>query len=167
MRLTGSVILLFLSITASAQDASIQLHGLYEPDPVHFSFETPGWFILAGIILLLCLVILFRQIRKYIKNRYRREALRELDYIENSTEMFPQVFVVLKQTAIHAFGRSRVGPLHGKEWLTFLDETGKEVGMTEYHLQIHKAMYAGKEMKQDAQKAILINAKKWVRTHAG
>ena len=167
MKWTGSVILLFLTLTAYAQDASIQLHGLYEPDPVHFNFETPGWFILAGIILLLCLVILFRQIRKYIKNRYRREALREIDYIEHTTEVFPSLFVVLKQAAIHAFGRYHVGPLHGKEWLTFLDETGKEVGMTDYHLQIHNTMYAGQEMDQDVQKAILMNAKKWVRTHAG
>jgi hypothetical protein len=30
-----------------------------------------------------------------------------------------------------------------------------------------KAAYAGKEVEQDAQKAVLLNAKKWIRTHAG
>jgi hypothetical protein len=75
--------------------------------------------------------------------------------------------VILKHTAMHAFGRDKVGPLYGKEWLSFLEETGKDVHMTDYHEQIIQAVYAGKEIEQDAQKNILLNAKNWVRTHAG
>lgn len=168
MRLTGSAISLFFTATAAAaQDASIQLHELYEPDPVTFRFETPGWYILAGIILMFGLVVVFWQIRKYLKNRYRREALQELKYLENATGVFPQLFVVLKRTAIHAFGREQVAYLYGKEWLSFLEKTGKDVRMTDYHPLISRAIYAGIELEQETQRAILLSAKKWIRTHAG
>jgi hypothetical protein len=167
MKLIVLAISLILTTTAFAQGSSIQLHDLYEPSPVTFRFETPGWFILAGIILLITIILIIRQVRKYIKNRYRREALHKLEDLDNAVEMIPPLFVVLKQAAMHAFGRDKVGQLYGKEWLSFLEETGKDVRMTAYHKQITDAIYAGKEIKGDEQKAILLNAKNWVKTHAG
>jgi hypothetical protein len=145
----------------------MNLHDLYEPDPIAFRFETPGWYILAGILLILAIIAIFLQIRKYIKNRYRREAMEKLEHFDNTADMVPQLLVVLKQTAMHVFGRDRVGQLYGKEWLSFLDSTGKDVRISDYHDQIRNAVYAGKEIEQDTQKAILLNAKKWIRTHAG
>ena len=167
MKFIVLAISLILTTTASSQGSSIQLHELYEPSPVTFRFETPGWFILAGIILLITIILLIRQVRKYIKNRYRREALQKLANLDNAAEMIPPLLVVLKQAAMHAFGRDKVGQLYGKEWLSFLEKTGKDVRMTGYHEQISNAIYAGKEINGDAQKGILLNAKKWIRTHAG
>jgi hypothetical protein len=156
-----------MKAAVSAQSSSLQLHELYEPAPVTFRLETPGWFILAGILLVVAILLAIRRIRKHIHNRYRREALKELENLENTAEVFPSLLVVLKKTAIHAFGRDQVGHLYGMEWLSFLEKTGKDVRMTDYGEQIMKAAYAGKEVEQDAQKAILLNAKKWIRIHAG
>jgi hypothetical protein len=161
------VISLLLTTWVSGHSSSIQLHELYEPAPVTFRLETPGWIILAGIILMIILLVAVRQIRKYINNRYRREALQKLENLDNAAEVFPQLLVVLKKTAIHTFGRDKVGHLYGMEWLSFLEKTGKDVRMTDYHDQVMNTVYAGKEMEQDAHEAILLNAKKWIRTHAG
>jgi len=145
----------------------MKLHDLYEPAPFTFRFETPGWFILAGILLLIILIVIVLQLRKYIKNRYRREALQKLAGLDSSGPCIPPLFVILKQTAMHAFGRDKVGPLYGKKWLSFLEETGKDVHMSDYQEQIIQAMYEGEEIEPDTRKHILLNAKNWIRTHAG
>jgi len=145
----------------------MKLHDLYEPAPVVFRFETPGWFILAGIILMILFIVIFVQLRKYIKNRYRREALQKLSRLDSSGPCIMPLFVILKQTAMHAFGRDKVAPLYGKEWLSFLEETGKEVHMSHYQEQVIQALYRGQEMEPDTQKRMLANAENWIRTHAG
>ena len=80
---------------------------IYEPPAVGFTFETIGWAILGGLLMLGILIILFFLIKKYIHNRYRREALAALQEIQSNQQAFPQVFVVLKRVAIHVFGKSR------------------------------------------------------------
>lgn len=147
--------------------ATLQLNDLYEPPPVQFSFETPGWYVLGGILLVAVILIAFFRVRRYVNNRYRREALRELDSLENTADIFPQLFVVLKRTAIYAFGREKVAPLYGPAWLSFLEKTGVNVHMTDYRDEILPAVYSGNAIDPGIQEKILSNAKRWVRTHAG
>jgi hypothetical protein len=154
------------SISAFAQNVSIELHDLYEPDPVQFRFETPGWYILAGLIFIFVILVMIQQTKKHIKNRYRREAITEIENIGQAPAAIPQLFVVLKKTAMHAFGREQVGQLYGKEWLAFLEKTGKGVELTDYQEQIYSIMYGGKEIEFQTQKMILSNALKWVKSHA-
>ena len=147
--------------------SSIQLHDLYEPPPVPFSFEAPGWYVLGGILLAVAILITLFRVRKYVKNRSRRDALRELDNLYHTAEIFPQLFVVLKRTAIYAYGRERVAPLYGTAWLSFLEKTGVNVQLTEYQDDILPAIYDGHTIDPRIQDKILSNAKRWVETHAG
>ena len=48
--------------------------GILEPEPLPFSFDTLGWKILGALILIGLCIILIRQIKRYQKNTYRREA---------------------------------------------------------------------------------------------
>ena len=166
MKLKRLLLVLLLSLSAFSQNTPIELHDLYEPPPVPFRFETPAWYFVGGLFFIAAIIIMVQQLRKFIKNRYRRHALRELAELENSSEVFPQLFVVLKKTAMYAFGRDKVGQLYGEEWLSFLEKTGREVSLTGYREQISDALYAGKGIESETQKMILLNAKKWVRTHA-
>jgi hypothetical protein len=163
----SSLILFFIPIKIFAQQSKLQLHGLYEPPPVEFRFETPGWYIMAGVLLTAIIMTLFFRIRKYIKNLYRREALKELAALNNSKIAVPEIFMILKKTAMYAFGREHVGALYGKAWLTFLDKTGENVQLTNYHEQISSAVYNEKALDPEIQKIIISNAKNWIRTHAG
>jgi len=144
----------------------MNMHALYEPPPVKFHFETPGWYMLGALLILGVIFILIRGTARYIRNKYRRDALRELNALETASAIFPGVFVILKRTAMHAFGRQQVGPLYGKEWLHFLESTGKEINLTAYQEQIADAVYAGKSIEGEVRNSILSNAKKWVKTHA-
>jgi hypothetical protein len=162
-----SLILLIISLSAFSQSDPISLPDLYQPPPVQFSFETPGWYIAGGLVVIAAIIMLILQLRKYVKNRYRRHALRELAKLENASEIFPKLFVVLKKAAMHAYGRDRVGQLYGKEWLSFLENTGREINLTGYQAQISDALYTGKGIESETRKLILSSATKWVKTHAG
>lgn len=144
--------------------AAIEMGNLYEPDPVRFTFDTVGWPILGGLLLLGMLVAGYFWFRHYQRNQYRREALKSLDLIKQDQAL--EVFVVLKRTAIHAFGREKVGALSGTEWLKFLDSTGKDVRMLSQGRQIQSVIYEGVQLPSEAHRQILSNAKLWVKTHA-
>ncbi|MBN7813229.1 DUF4381 domain-containing protein [Algoriphagus sp. H41] len=150
--------------TTSALLRQFEVGKLYEPEPVRFSFETVGWPILGGLLVLGLLVAAFFWYRSYARNRYRREALRHLEGIK--ADQAVEVFVVLKRTAIHAFGREKVSPLSGSEWLKFLEATGKNVRLLAQDVHIQSAIYRSQPMPAEAYSLVLSNAKQWVRTHA-
>lgn len=152
--------------TASAFGPPPELTPLYEPDPVAFTFETIGWKVVAGLLLIGLMVLAYVLTRNYIRNRYRREALAELERMEGGPGEVPRIFAVLKRTAIQAFGREKVADLHGREWLRFLEQTGKQVRLLDYESQILGATYGSGETASQTMVEILSNAKKWVKTHA-
>uniref|UniRef100_UPI0025E86600 DUF4381 domain-containing protein n=1 Tax=Algoriphagus sp. TaxID=1872435 RepID=UPI0025E86600 len=119
----------------------VDIGSIYEPPAVSFSFETIGWAILGGLFTLCLLILVFFLIKRYLNNRYRREALVALQEIESNRQAFPQIFVILKSVAIQVFGREKVGNLYGNAWLIFLDKTGKEVGLLKYEQQIIALIY--------------------------
>lgn len=137
---------------------------LYEPEPVRFSFETVGWPVLGGVVLIALLIAAFFWYRHYQRNFYRREALKTLSSIQPDQAL--EIFVVLKRTAIHAFGREKVGVLSGTQWLKFLESTGKNVRLTAQDAQIQSAIYQNTPLSTESYSQIISNAKQWVRTHA-
>lgn len=151
------------SLKNGAQEVRADIGTLYEPPPVEFSFEAPGWTFLLWICIVILIIIGIRQIHRYKRNKYRREALRLLENSENS---ITDVFVILKRTAMHAFGRAEVGSLSGSEWLAFLDASAKGVDFNSHADVIASALYKETEVTTETRKAILSTAKTWIRTHA-
>lgn len=157
---------LFLMIQSQAEESLNAFGSLYEPPALAFSFETPGWTILAVIVILLMITFFVLWIRKRIRNKYRREALREIDRLRPESEAIYAVFLMLKKVAIQVFGRKNVASLHGKDWLLFLDKTGKKVQFQELDSQIFAILYEGEKPSIQTSESILNNAKKWIKTHA-
>ena len=145
---------------------------LLEPDPVAFSFETPGWYILAGILLMSLILFFVRWLRNYRKNAYRREAVKQLSAIQNSTEgsaigsSLQQLLTLLKIVAIQTYGRPAVAPLYGKNWLSFLQGKGKDTPFIEYESAIINALHAGKAVDRQEMEALFSLSKRWILTHA-
>ncbi|MBN3581491.1 DUF4381 domain-containing protein [Algoriphagus aestuarii] len=160
----------FQNDTLAANNPAVPIQDLgniYEPPPVSFTFETIGWTVLGALLMIGLLVGIFFLIRHYLKNRYRREALAALSTVGSEGQNFPQVFVILKRVAIEVFGREKVGALFGSSWLGFLDKTGKNVAMNRYEKEINALIYQDQLPDYQVQQAILSEAKKWIRTHAG
>ena len=157
---------------------SIQINSLepiIAPEPVSFWPPAPGWYILAALVLLLLLYGIYRAIKKYQKNQYRRLALKELAGLSfpTNSEQFVQsvsaLNVLMKRTALAGFSRERVAGLSGMNWLNFLETTypsgqfkqspGKflaEIGyVSEKNLELQD---------KDWQELIYI-CEKWIRHH--
>lgn len=135
---------------------------LYEPEAVRFTFQSPGWYILGAVLLLLAAFSIYRGLRNYMKNAYRREALKDLE----DAGSLQATLVVLKRVAIKVFGRENVAALHGKAWLEYLEEKGKETHFLKYSSPIYAALYKGEDLKESQLREIVDLSKKWILTHA-
>lgn len=147
----------------TTQQAAADIGSLYEPVPITFSFDAPGWKYLLCFSIIAFLFIAFRQFRTYQKNKYRRDALKALN--ATSTMSITDVFIVLKQTAMHSFGREAAGHLSGTEWLLFLDEKSRRVNFSKHADEIAAALYQDTDVPPATMEAILTNAKIWIKTH--
>jgi hypothetical protein len=67
------------------------MHGLVMPEPVPWLPQTPGWWIVLGWLLAVLLLAVWQLVRRRRRNRYRRDALAELDAITVRQDMDPAV----------------------------------------------------------------------------
>ncbi|WP_020469494.1 DUF4381 domain-containing protein [Zavarzinella formosa] len=101
-----------------------RLHDIAMPPPAPWWPPTPGWITLAAFLFALLLLGLAMLVLQRHRNRYRREALAELDRLGQTPD--PAALAeLLKRVALAAYAREKVASLTGTAWLTFLDETGR------------------------------------------
>lgn len=95
----------------------------------------PGWHGLTVILLALLLFFGWQRYRHYRVNRYRREALKELERLAiqqmSAAETAAELSLLLKRVARAAFPQQPIGNLVGEAWLQFLDETGQTQEFTQ------------------------------------
>ena len=151
---------------------TIDLGPLYEPDAVRFSFETPGWYVLGIILLLVATFLFFSWLKLYRKNGYRREALKTIARIEqnfqnqNEANQLNDTLVLLKLVAMETFGRQQVAQLYGDDWLEFLESKGKNTPFTDYKQPIINTLYDTIPGDPKETKALMELSKQWISTHA-
>ncbi len=151
--------MLFLQQDTSALEG---LQSLYEPEAVRFSFDATGWKIVFGCLLLLFVVFLIRITRKYIRNKYRREAIASLQ----KSPATDTALILLKQLAMRVYGREQVGKLSGDNWLAFLDKTGKNVHFSELSGELQTYVFRGTKLSPDTERRLITNSIAWIKTHA-
>jgi hypothetical protein len=95
-----------------------KLHDFYQPLPPPWTLQTAGWYVVFALAGLVIVWMMARGIRRWLRNRYRREALRELALLP------PEQFsALLKRTALAVWPRENVAALSGDAWIAFLNET--------------------------------------------
>ena len=115
------------------QKVELELAGLKEislPEPVVYTPQTFAWYIIFGVVLLLLVWLIFRWIRRWQANAFRRHSLarlnamaREIENGENSVNFLTQIPVLVKWTVLQICPREEVARLSGEKWLTFLDKS--------------------------------------------
>ncbi|MEN8227803.1 MAG: DUF4381 domain-containing protein [Bacteroidota bacterium] len=145
------------------------------PEGVPFWPPAPGWYILAGLLMLLLVSLTYRWFRQRKRNRYRVTALQQLREIERSAGDAPDQTALialgrlLKITALAVYPRERVAALTGKDWMEFLAEncSGAEPGDVIESLLTRETLQPPGETKIDTGdwKALLSFAEHWIRHH--
>ncbi len=113
-----------------AADPLAQLRDIQVPEAVASWPPAPGWWALAFLAALALAGAALWLWLNYRRNRYRREALGELNTIEqqfhedgDAALFLEQYSALLKRVALTRYPRDRVANLTGERWVQFLDST--------------------------------------------
>lgn len=139
------------------------------PDPVSWLPVTTGWKTLALLLLGWALWLLFKAHRRWLRNRYRRDALRELQRIRNAapTARLESIAVLLKATALAAYPRREVAPLHGNEWTRWLEAEGAVLSEDSRRLLADDQYRPGTAADAAAVDRLSAEAAQWIGKHRG
>ena len=104
-------------------------------------------------------------------NRYRREALRELECLKpDSRELnfVAALNALLKRTALAVYPRQRVAALNGQEWIAFLQgECDAQAFDNSSAALLTQGSYKIEPIAEDQAQALLAAAARWIREHRG
>ncbi len=119
------------TLDQATRDTLQQLADVVVPPPVGWMPQTWGWAVLAGAVILLAAWFTWRAIKRHAANRYRREALQELDRLEarlaDKQQRAAAVLAMaelLKRVALAGWPRAKVATLSGGAWVRFLRAHG-------------------------------------------
>ena len=101
------------------------LHDIVVPADVAWWPLAPGWYVVAGAVIVVLAYLVYRKLQQVSKNRYRVLAMQELAEIRlsSNTAAILQIPVLLKRAALSAWPREEVAALSGTDWHHFLDRT--------------------------------------------
>jgi hypothetical protein len=136
-----------------------RLHDIVEPAVVPWWPPGPGWFIVFGLAGMLLAIAAWRLIRHHLRNRYRREALKELDGMNQVAD----VATLVKRVALLAWPREQVASLTGPDWLAFLDASGRTTDFTNGPGRI--LAHAAYHRPAPPSDALMELARRWIRHH--
>jgi Ca-activated chloride channel family protein len=150
------------------------LSGLIDiPLPQEVSLWPQTWPLRIAIVLVVVLSALatWRFLHRYRANRYRREALSELDRMRQTTDAAPdrlaaQLSLLVRRTALGGFPRETVAPLTGTAWLAFLDRSygGDEFSKGAGRWLV-SAPYQQTAPDRDELNTLLGLVRRWIRVH--
>lgn len=109
------------------KDPLSALHDIHLPEPGGFWPPAPGWWLVALAALILVAVAALLLMRKRRRNRWLRQALRELDEAGQGRppagHQLRQLNHLLKRAARARYPAQHPESLSGERWIAFLVET--------------------------------------------
>ena len=157
-----------------------ELAGLKEmalPEPVAYLPQTSAWYVLFALVGLTVVWLLWRWYRSYRANRYRREALLQLDRIvedlgdrEKHSSALSELPALTKQTALAFAARDQIASFSDGPWLTFLDSTYKGNAFTEGPGRLlpdlsYASPFRLSSLRDDELKELITLLRNWIRRH--
>ena len=117
-------------IIEQAPDPLAQLRDIHQPNMIESWPPAPGWWLLATLALVMLITLVSRVFRYWRGNRYRREAIKEMNellndwrYHKDDRLYLTSLQGLLKRVALTAFPRDDVASLTGEAWVQFLDRS--------------------------------------------
>lgn len=106
----------------------LPLRDIHLPNPISWWPLAPGWWLLLGMVILLCVLALWL-IRKSLRPTLRKQAFHRLDHIEKSfvqtkdaVQCLSDISELLRRAVLSQNRSLKTAGLIGKPWLEVLDE---------------------------------------------
>lgn len=155
-------------IDPDTEAALRSLADIVTPPPVSWMPQTWGWVLLAVLAWSLIMLLAWRWLKRWRKNRYRREALRLLRNLDRD-QLCDGVPELLKRVALAAWPREHVAHLSGKEWVEFLAAAapGNKVGQQLAALLAEDEYKSGRNPAPPPKLAgdLIASAALWIEKH--
>ncbi len=138
------------------------------PTAVNWWPQTAGWGWLAAALSGLACYHLWRFLRHWYHNRYRREAATRLQGLAAARTPLrvSELNRLLKLTALAAFAREQVAQLSGEDWVAFLNQHCPAAPFSEDQGRLLAlAAYTGEPVETGAAQQLLLASLAWVREH--
>ena len=136
------------------------------PEPVSWWPATPGWLVLAAVLLVLLARWGWRRWQRWQRDRYRREALERLAApVDDPAATLQATCIILKATALAAFPRREVAALSGGDWLRWLESRGARFSDGSRTLLAEQQYRGQSRLDRAAVELLVAEARAWVRDH--
>jgi hypothetical protein len=155
-------------VDATTRAALQKLHDIALPPPVLWWPQTWGWAVLVALLVAASGWWGWRSWRRWKANRYRREALAELDRLEAGppaalAEALPEL---LKRVALAAWPRTIVAPLSGPGWVAFLRTNGGTAGFSDAAAALLDDLEYRPAPSAEAARAAAKSVRQWIEGHS-
>lgn len=140
------------------------------PEPVSLMPSTPGWWILLFALIGLLLRLLWKWRLRYLRDRYRREALEQLTEIKErinagAVEAVRDLAPLLRATAITAAGRDSISQLQGDDYAMAL----AELAPNQRNLPLADIQYLAYAPLEDTEilniDELIMSIESWIQQH--
>ena len=139
------------------------------PTAISWLPQTKGWLILGLVLFALLLRYCARRVRLWYSNRYRREAEKRLQDLEQTavqSKLLSELNRLLKLTAMAAFSREQVARLSGDEWVDFLNSCCPTAPFSgELRQLLVTGTYRGLEPQDTTRQQLFSACNNWVCEH--
>jgi hypothetical protein len=154
-------------LDASTRAALQKLNDIVLPPPVSWWPQTWGWAVLGALLAAAAAWWGWRAWRHWKANRYRREALAELDRLETGSpvilaEALPEL---LKRVALAAWPRKTVAPLSGPDWVSFLRTNGGAAGFSDDAARLLDDLEYRAAPDAEASRSAARAVRRWIEGH--
>lgn len=138
--------------------------------PAHVSIFplATGWYIVIAIIFILIAVLTWWQLRRHKKKQQQQEIFSLLKQIEanavttSDEKTIEECSILLKRVAVAKFPEQKPQLLFGKNWLQFLDKTGKTTEFTSGSGHYLGEIYQKQQLED--KEAFFALIEKWLRS---
>lgn len=142
---------------------------LVAPAAISWWPQTVGWWWLGAALGVLASRRGWQALRRWYRNRYRREAAARLLRLAGSAEgsvAVADINRLLKLAALAAYSRERVARLSGQEWVDFLNrQCAAPPFAPEQGRLLALAAYTGGKTDAPGGRQLLAASLAWVREH--
>ncbi|HEY2711871.1 MAG TPA: DUF4381 domain-containing protein [Chthoniobacterales bacterium] len=153
-----------------------RLHDIVAPPPAALWPPAPAWDWVIGFAALALVVALVRSFMHWQRNRYRRDALAELDrtrfrFDDPAGRAAAIAFLaeLLKRAALAAWPRETVAGLTGPSWSDFLDRSaGRTKSFSGFGEQLEKISYdprAANSFSEAQARELVSVTRNWIAHH--
>lgn len=157
------------------QNKLAAMKDIHLPEPVSLYQVAPGWW-LSALLGFIMIWVSYKLVASAVrKNRYRRNALKQLDeqcvehtHLLDDYKLLSEINQLLKSVAIKAYPQQGCAALSGKQWQQFLAQTLMHHKKADPQVfELFDLLYQAKPSLDQAQRDLLINnTRLWLKNHA-